>query len=67
MHPSQRAATAWLPMQPSQHADGFSFPPTQRSRLLGSTTPSPDRHRSADQGVNLQNSFRKLLDALKTS
>ena len=64
MHPSQRAAKAWLPLQPSQHADGFSFPPTQRTGLLGSTVSDQKHHRSQDQGVNLQDSFHRLLDAL---
>lgn len=45
-------------VQPSQRANHFSFPPTQRSGLLVSTT------RSNSQVVNLQRSLNDLLAAL---
>ena len=44
-----------------QRANHFSFPPTQRFGLLVSPTRS---HRSGDQRLNLQHSYRKLLAAL---
>lgn len=80
MHPSHCAASAWSSLQPSQHADGFSFPPTRKSRLLASPTKTADARdaaraqkaprtireprRSSDQRTNLRNSLHRLLDAL---
>lgn len=58
MHSSNGAA-----QQPSlNHANLFSFPPTQRNGLLDSPTPKPKR--SADQHLNLQTSFEKLQASL---
>lgn len=62
MHSSKDAACIWSPLQPSQRANHFSFPPTQRIGLLDSTTPK----RSTNQNINLQRSFTKMLDALNT-
>ncbi len=60
MHSSNDA----LHMQPSQRADFFSFPPTQRNGLLDS--PTFDKHRSQDQRLNLRTSMDKLINALST-
>lgn len=49
-------------VQPSQRANQFSFPPTQRSGLLSSPTRST---RSRDQRFNLQRSFDRLLAFLE--
>lgn len=58
MHSSNDAA-----QQPSlNHADLFSFPPTQRNSLLDS--PATKAKRSADQHLNLQTSFEKLQASL---
>lgn len=58
MHSSNAVA-----QQPSlNHANLFSFPPTQRDSLLDSPTPKPKR--SADQHLNLQTSFEKLQASL---
>ncbi|MCF2621536.1 hypothetical protein [Collinsella tanakaei] len=75
MHPSQHAASTWSPLQPSQRADRFSFPPTQRNGLLVSpadlhddTSPDADHddepHRSTNQQKNLQHSLDRLLDSI---
>ena len=60
MHSSKDAASLWSSQQPSQCANHFSFPPTQRFGLLGSATPS----RSSNQRLNLKRSYDNLLDAL---
>lgn len=58
MHSSNDAA-----QQPSlNHANLFSFPPTQRNGLLDSPAPKPKR--STDQSLNLQTSFEKLQASL---
>lgn len=58
MHSSNDAA-----QQPSlNHANLFSFPPTQRNGLLDSTIAS--KTRSQDQRLNLRASYERLLDAL---
>ena len=58
MHSSNDAA-----QQPSlNHANLFSFPPTQRNGLLDSPTPKPKR--STNQSLNLRASFEKLQAAL---
>lgn len=44
------------------HANLFSFPPTQRNSLLDSPTPKPKR--STDQSHNLRASFDKLQASL---
>ncbi len=44
------------------HANLFSFPPTQRNGLLDSTIAS--KTRSQDQRLNLRASHERLLDAL---
>lgn len=84
MHSSRHAASTWSSLQPSQRANRFSFPPTQRTGLLVSPTafskderadrqeaPKPraslrpqKEERSVDQGANLKDSFRRMLDAL---
>lgn len=51
--------------QPSQRANHFSFPPTQRTGLL--VSPTIQRTRSSSQRLNLQRSYRALLDALSLS
>lgn len=61
MHSSKDAACTWSPRQQSQRANHFSFPPTQRFGLLGST---PTSKRSSNQRKNLERSYHKLLDAL---
>lgn len=54
MHSSNDAA-----QQPSlNHANLFSFPPTQRNSLLDS--PTTKAKRSTDQNLNLRASFEKL-------
>ena len=45
--------------QQSLRANHFSFPPTQRFGLLGSTPA-----RSSNQRLNLKHSYENLLDAL---
>lgn len=61
MHSSNDAA-----QQPSlNHANLFSFPPTQRNGLLDS--PTTKTKRSTDQELNLQASFEKLQAALNKS
>lgn len=61
MHSSNDAA-----QQPSlNHANLFSFPPTQRDGLLDS--PTTKAKRSADQHLNLQTSFEKLQASLNKS
>lgn len=58
MHSSNDAA-----QQPSlNHADLFSFPPTQRNSLLDS--PTTKTKRSTDQELNLRASFEKLQASL---
>lgn len=58
MHSSNDAA-----QQPSlNHADLFSFPPTQRDGLLDS--PTSQQKRSTDQSLNLQASLKKLQASL---
>ena len=58
MHSSNGAA-----QQPSlNHANLFSFPPTQRNGLLDSPTTKPKR--STDQSLNLRASFEKLKASL---
>lgn len=57
MHSPKRSAGETS--QQTQRAIHFSFPPTQRTRLLRSTTA-----RSSDQRLNLQRSYQKLVDAL---
>lgn len=58
MHSSNDAA-----QQPSlNHADLFSFPPTQRNGLLDS--PTSQQKRSTDQSLNLQASLKKLQASL---
>ena len=58
MHSSNGAA-----QQPSlNHADLFSFPPTQRNGLLDS--PTSQQKRSTDQSLNLRASFEKLQASL---
>lgn len=58
MHSSNDAAR-----QPSlNHANLFSFPPTQRDGLLDS--PTTKTKRSADQSLNLRASFEKLQASL---
>ena len=58
MHSSNDAA-----QQPSlNHANLFSFPPTQRNGLLDSTIAS--KTRSQDQRLNLRASYERLRDAL---
>lgn len=58
MHSSNDAA-----QQPSlNHANPFSFPPTQRNGLLDSPTSQPKR--STDQNLNLRASFEKLQSSL---
>lgn len=58
MHSSNDAA-----QQPSlNHANLFSFPPTQRNGLLDSPTSQPKR--STDQNLNLRASFEKLQSSL---
>ena len=58
MHSSNDAA-----QQPSlKHANLFSFPPTQRSRLLDS--PTAKAKRSTNQSLNLRASFKKLQASL---
>lgn len=61
MHSSNDAA-----QQPSlNHANLFSFPPTQRNGLLDS--PTTKAKRSADQHLDLQTSFEKLQASLNKS
>ena len=58
MHSSNDAA-----QQPSlKHANLFSFPPTQRSGLLDSSTTKANR--STNQSLNLRASFEKLQASL---
>lgn len=58
MHSSNGAA-----QQPSlNHANLFSFPPTQRNGLLDS--PTSQQKRSTDQSLNLRASFEKLQTSL---
>lgn len=58
MHSSNDAA-----QQPSlNHANLFSFPPTQRNGLLDS--PATKAKRSTNQRLNLQTSFKKLQASL---
>lgn len=58
MHSSNDAA-----QQPSlKHANLFSFPPTQRSGLLDSSTTKTNR--STNQSLNLRASFEKLQASL---
>lgn len=58
MHSSNDAA-----QQPSlNHANLFSFPPTQRNGLLDSPTSQPKR--STDQNLNLRASFERLQASL---
>ena len=59
MHSSNDAA-----QQPSlNHANLFSFPPTQRNGLLDSPAIKQSK-RSANQRLNLQTSFEKLQASL---
>lgn len=61
MHSSNDAA-----QQPSlNHANLFSFPPTQRDGLLDS--PTKKAKRSTDQELNLRASFEKLQSSLNKS
>lgn len=61
MHSSNDAA-----QQPSlNHANLFSFPPTQRNGLLDS--PTTKTKRSTDQELNLRASFDKLQASLNKS
>ena len=61
MHsPNNTAASSHR--QLSRHATRFSFPPTQRTGLLDSTTIAAKR--SKDQRVNLNRSFARLLGSL---
>lgn len=58
MHSSNDAA-----QQPSlNHANLFSFPPTQRDGLLD--FPTSQQKRSTDQNLNLRASFEKLQASL---
>lgn len=58
MHSSNGAA-----QQPSlNHANLFSFPPTQRDGLLDS--PTTKTNRSTNQSLNLRASFEKLQASL---
>lgn len=58
MHSSNDAA-----QQPSlNHANLFSFPPTQRNALLDS--PTTKAKRSTNQSLNLRASFEKLQASL---
>lgn len=58
MHSSNDAV-----QQPSlNHANLFSFPPTQRNGFLDSTIAS--KTRSQDQRLNLRASYERLLDTL---
>lgn len=58
MHSSNDAT-----QQPSlNHANLFSFPPTQRDGLLDS--PTSQQKRSTDQSLNLQASLKKLQASL---
>ena len=61
MHSSNGAA-----LRPSlNHADLFSFPPTQRNGLLDS--PTTKAKRSTNQRHNLRASFEKLQASLNKS
>lgn len=61
MHSSNDAT-----QQPSlNHANLFSFPPTQRNGLLDS--PTTKAKRSTDQELNLRASFDKLQASLNKS
>lgn len=61
MHSSNDAA-----QQPSlNHANLFSFPPTQRDGFLDS--PTTKAKRSTDQELNLRASFEKLQASLNKS
>lgn len=61
MHSSNDAA-----QQPSlNHANLFSFPPTQRDGLLDS--PASKAKRSTNQSLNLRASFDKLQASLNKS
>ncbi|VWM03157.1 Uncharacterised protein [Collinsella sp. AK_207A] len=57
MHSPNDASTTHV--LPSQRANQFSFPPTQRFGLLASPV------RSQDQRENLQESYERLLDSLE--
>ena len=61
MHSSNDAAH----LQPSQHANLFSFPPTQRTGLLES--PTARKTRSQDQRLNLRASYERLVKTLSTT
>ena len=65
MHSSNDAACKCTSLQPSDRANQFSFPPTQRFDLLDSTNKHVQR--SIDQRENLQHSFEYLLEALHFS
>lgn len=68
MHSSSDAACKCTSLQPSERANQFSFPPTQRFGLLDSTNAhdaDTNSGRSEDQRENLQESFKNLLDELK--
>lgn len=69
MHSSNNAACKCTSLQPSSYASQLSFPPTQSSGLLDSTTSGPGSNgtRSPDQRENLQRSFEGLLDSLNMS
>lgn len=58
MHSSNDAAH----LQPSQRANLFSFPPTQRNGLLDS--PTARKTRSQDQRLNLRASYERLIETL---
>ena len=60
MHSPNDASTTHV--LPSQRANQFSFPPTQRDGLLDS--PTTKTKRSADQSLNLRASFEKLQASL---
>ena len=69
MHSSSDTACKCTSLQPSERANQFSFPPTQRFGLLDSTNAhdaDANSNRLDDQRENLQESFRNLLDELKT-
>ena len=72
MHSSSDAACKCTSLQPSERANQFSFPPTQRFGLLAPTAiPSAyplsagsNTNRSPNQRVNLQRAFENLLASL---
>lgn len=66
---SRDAASNASAMQPSSHAMQLSFPPTQKSSLLDSSTPrlkTSMRPRSLNQRTNLMRSWHALEDVLSS-